>query len=153
MLKTITSFCLWYLFFKALLYLLIKVYFINSQNSVSHNLLKIILPNYMVQHTVTRAKRTDKWYFWDNKAPNLVSYLLWSHQAQAHHTQLLPLRTLRISKQSDQAQLEEEANRASRNENDDKFETGEKEFRHNWRRNSWTRRKVPRNYPECSTKR
>ena len=76
MLKTITSFCLWYLFLKALLYLFIKVYFTKSQNSVSHNLLKIILLNYMVQHIVKRAKRTDKWYFWDNKVPNSVSYLL-----------------------------------------------------------------------------
>ena len=76
MLKTITLFCLWFLFLKALLYLFTKIYVIKSQNSVSHNLLKIILLNYMVQHTVTRAKRTDKWYFWDNKVPNLMSSLL-----------------------------------------------------------------------------
>ena len=43
----------------------------------------------------------------------------------------MPLYTLKISKQSDQAQLEKEANKAARNENNDKFETREKEFRHN----------------------
>lgn len=49
MLKTIISLCLWYLFLKILL--------LKSQKSLS-----------MYDDMGQLTKRTDKWYFWDNKA-------------------------------------------------------------------------------------
>lgn len=58
--------------------------------------------NHIVQHTVNitqLVKRIGKWYFCNNKAPNLLYYLfLKSIMLQAHHNCCVPLYTLKINK-------------------------------------------------------